>query len=110
MSNVRNNSNTNTKDDLIEPMANLTLTEFQPVTTDYVAKLLAKAANKMCHLDPIPTNIIKAISGSILTLLRDIINMSLTAATFILDLKQTLLKPLLNKADLSLIFKNYRPV
>ena len=52
----------------------------------------------------------KAISGSISPLLGDIINISLTSATFISDLKQALLKPLLKKADLPLIFKNYRPV
>ena len=64
----------------------------------------------MCQLDPIPTNIVKAISGFISPLLRDIINTSLTSATFTSDLKQVLLKPLLKKADLPLIFKNYRPV
>ena len=112
MSNLRDNTNTNTQDEFIEhtPLTNLTLREFQPVTTDYVENLLAKAANKMCQLDPIPTNIIMAISGSISPLLRDIINMSLTSATFISDLKHALLKPLLKKADLPLIFKNYRPV
>ena len=64
----------------------------------------------MCQLDPIPTNIVKAISVSISPLLRDIINTCLTSATFTSDLKQALLKPLLKKADLPLIFKNYRPV
>ena len=48
--------------------------------------------------------------GSISPLLKDIINTSLTSATFTSDLKQALLKPLLKKADLPLIFKNYRPV
>ena len=112
MSNLRDNTNTNTQDAFIEhtPLTNLALTEFQPVTNDYVKKLLANAANKICQLDPIPTNIVKAISGSISPLLRDIINTSLTSATFISDLKQALLKPLLKKANLPLIFKNYRPV
>ena len=48
----------------------------------------------MCQLDTVPTNIFKAISGSISPLHRDIINTSI----------------LLKKADLPLIFKNYRPV
>ena len=39
-----------------------------------------------------------------------ILSTSLTSATFISDLKQALLKPLLKKADLLLIFKYYRPV
>ena len=73
-------------------------------------KLLPNAANKMCQLDPIPINIMEAISGSISPLLRNIINTSLTSATFTSDLKQALLKPLLKKADLPLIFKNHRQV
>ena len=64
----------------------------------------------MCQLDPIPTNIVKAISGSVSPLLRDMINTSLTSVTFTSSLKQTLLKPLLKKVDLPLIFKNYRLV
>ena len=91
-------------------MTNLTPTKFQPVTIEHVEKLLSNAANKVCQLDPIPTNIVKAISGSISPLRRDIINTSLTSATLTSDLKQALLKPLLKKADLPLIFKNYRPV
>ena len=112
MSDLKDNTTINTQDEFIEhtPSTNLTLTKFQPVTIEHVEKLLSNAANKMCQLDPIPTNIVKAISGSISPLLRDIINASLTSATFTSDLKQALLKPLLKKADLPLIFKNYRPV
>ena len=112
MSNLRDNTNINTQDEFLEhiPLTNLTLTKFQPGTIEHVEKLLSIAANKMCQLDPIPTNIVKTISGSISPLLRDIINPSLTSATFTSDLKQALLKPLLKKADLPLISKNYRPV
>ena len=112
MSDLRDNTNINTQDEFIEhtPSTNLTLTKFQPVTIEHVEKLPSNTAYKMCQLDPIPTNIVKAISGSISPLLRDIINTSLTSATFTSDLKQALLKPLLKKADLPLIFKNYRPV
>ena len=112
MSNLRHNNNTNTQDEFIEhtPLTNLTHTEFQPVTTDYVKKLLANAANKMCQLDPITTNIMKPLFGSISPVFKDIINTSLTSAAFISDLKQALLKPLLKKAALPPIFKNYRPV
>ena len=110
MNNLRDKTNTNTQDEFIEhsPFTNLTLTEFQPVATNCFEKLLAKAANKMCQLDPISTNIAKSVSMS--PLLRDIIKMSLSSATFISDLKQALLKPLLKKADLPLIFMSYRPV
>ena len=112
MSNLRDITNINTQDEFIEhtPLTNLTLTKFQPVTTEHVEKFLANVANKMCQLNPIPTNIVKAILGSISPLLRDIIKTFITSATFISDLKQELLKPLLKKAYLPLIFKNYRPV
>ena len=102
MSDLRDNTTINTQDEFIEhtPSTNLTLYKVSPVTIEHVEKLLSNAANKMCQFDPIPTNIVKAISGSISHLLRDIINTSLTLATFTSDLKQALLKPLLKKADL----------
>ena len=89
MSNLRDNTNINTQNEFIEhtPLTTLTLIEFQPVTTEHVENLLANAANKMYQLDPIPTNTMKAILGSISPLLRDIINTSLASATFISDLK-----------------------
>ena len=95
MSDLKDNTTINTQDEFIEhtPLTNLTLTKFQPVTIEHVEKLLSNAANKMCQLEPIPTNIVKAISGSISPLLRDIINASLTSATFTSDLKRALLKP-----------------
>ena len=64
MSNLKDNTNINTQNGFIEhtPLTKLTLTKFQPVTIEHVEKLLANAANKMCPLDPIPTNIMKAIS------------------------------------------------
>ena len=112
MSDLKDNTTINTQDEFIEhtPLTNLTLTKFQPVTIECVEKLLSNDANKMCQLDPIPTNIVKVISGSISPSLRDIINTSLTSTTFTSDLKQALLKQLLKKADLPLIFKNYRLV
>ena len=80
MSDLRDNTTINTQDEITEhtPLTNLTLMKFQTVTIEHVEKLLSNAANKMCQLDPIPTNIVKAISGSISPLLRDIINTSLT--------------------------------
>ena len=111
MSDLRDNTSINTQEFTENtPLTNLTLTKFHPVTIENVEKLLSNAANKMCQLYPIPINIVKAISGSISPLLRDIINTSLTSATFTSDLKQAILKPLLKKADLPLIFKNYIPV
>ena len=72
MSDQRDNTTINTQDEFTEhtPSTNLTLTKFQPVTIEHVEKLLSNAANKMCQLDPIPTNIVKAISGSTSPLLK----------------------------------------
>ena len=57
MSNLRDSTDINIQDEFTDHtlLNNLTLTEFPPVTTDYVKTLLAKAANKMCQLDPIPS-------------------------------------------------------
>ena len=43
----------------ISPPTHCTMTSFQPVTNDYVAKLITSAANKSCDLDPIPTELVK---------------------------------------------------
>ena len=71
LSYLRHKTNINTKNEFIEhtPLTNLTLRKFQPVTTEHVEKILANAANKMCQLDPILNNIMKAILGSISPLL-----------------------------------------
>ena len=65
---------------------------------------------KSCELDPIPTSLLKKILPSVSQLLTAIVNNSITLGTFPNCIKGALVQPLLKKANLDLINKNYRPV
>ena len=65
---------------------------------------------KSCELDPIPTSLLKKILPSVSQLLTAIVNNSITLGTFPNCIKGALVGPLLKKANLDLINKNYRPV
>ena len=63
-----------------------------------------------CELDPVPTTILKEVTPSIAPLVASIVNKSMQTGVFPQDLKEALVKPMLKKANLDLIDKNYRPV
>ena len=67
-------------------------------------------SSKSCDIDPIPTSLLKEILPSVIIILTEIINKSLISGIFPESLKVALVKPLLEKANLDLIEKNYRPV
>ena len=68
-------------------------------------------ASKSCDLDPIPTNILKALLDNLIKPLTTIINLSLESGTFPLSFKEAHVTPLLKKSNLSVNkLKNYRPV
>ena len=66
--------------------------------------------NKTCELDAIQTNLIKGILLAVLKTITQIVNMSFTTGTFLLDWKMAIVRPLIKKAGLELSKKNYRPV
>ena len=72
--------------------------------------LINKSPSKSCELDPIPTEILKEFLPSIGPLFTSVVNESLQTGVFPLHLKEALVKPLLKKANLELIDKNYQPV
>ena len=65
---------------------------------------------KSCELDPIPTFLLKKILPSVSQLFTGIINNSITVGTFPNCIKGALVQPVLKKANLDLINKNYRVV
>ena len=69
-----------------------------------------KSASKSCDLDPIPTNILKALLDILIKPITTIINLSLESGTFPLLFKEAHVTPLLQKSNLSVNKKNYRPV
>ena len=65
---------------------------------------------KAADIDPIPTTLLKEMLPSVITILTEIINKLLISGIYLESLKVALVKPLLKKANLDLIEKNYRPV
>ena len=76
-----------------------------------VSKLLLFNRPTTCPLDPIPTNLLQAISSSVVPTLTHIINTSLHTDTFPTAFKQARVTPLLKKPSLNPAhLENYRPV
>ena len=73
-------------------------------------KIISKTATKSCELDPINTNILKDNISLLAPVLVDIVNTSLEDVIVTENLKSAMVRPLLKKPSLPLIFKNFRPV
>ena len=72
--------------------------------------MISKTATKSCELDPINTNILKEDIKVLAPALVDIVNTSPDDAIVTENLKSGMVRPLLKKSSLPLIFKNFRPV
>ncbi len=72
---------------------------FSPLDQEQVKKLVFKASNKFCVLDPMPTYIIRDCIDEILPLLTKIINTSLSLGEMPSKLKMAIIKPLLKNSD-----------
>ena len=87
-----------------------TFTKFKEIMEHNIIELINQSPSKSCELDPLPTAILKEVLPSIGPLFTLVVNESLQTGVFPQDLKESLVKPLLKKANLELIDKNYRPV
>ena len=86
------------------------LFNLEPASEDEVRKIIMKSA-KSCDLDPIPTNILKALLDILIKPITAISKLSLESGTFPLSFKEAHVTPLLKKSNLSVNnLKNYRPV
>ena len=85
-------------------------TTFEPVTPDYVRKLIVNSPNKSCASDPVPTTIVKDCVDVLLPVVTTMINLSLKDGFFPDKWKEALVKPILKKPNADLEFKNFRPV
>ena len=89
----------------------ITLSTFKEISLEDTTRLICTAATKSCEIDPIPTALLKEHIDIVAPTIRDIINLSLTSGTMPLQMKETLLHPLLKNLDLDLLqFKNYQPI
>ena len=85
-------------------------TQFKELSEHDIIKFINQSPSKSCELDPIPTTILKELLPSIGPLFTSVVNESMQTGVFQQDLKEALVKPLLKKANLELIVKNYRLV
>ena len=103
-----NNPQTDTH---ILPTTTHILPSFSLLSEAEVSKLLLSNRPTTCPLDPIPTNLLQAISSSVIPALTHIINTSLHTGTFPTAFKQARVTPLLKKPTLNPAhLDNYRPV
>ena len=86
------------------------LTDFTPLTDEDVYNLICRSSGKSCELDPIPGSLLKSTQWTLVLLIGNIINKSLSTGAFPMAWKRAVVKPLLKKPGLECIFKNYRPV
>ena len=84
--------------------------EFHEVRDEEVLELLTKSPAKSCKLDPLPSKLLVRHHLKVAPILTQIVNASHTQGEFISELKNALLHPLLKKAGIDCIFKNYRPI
>lgn len=85
-------------------------TKFRALSQTDVKNLINSMSAKSCENDSIPSDLMKQIQNSLLPVLTKIINLSLEKGIFVQSWKTAIVRPLLKKAGLDLISKNYRPV
>ena len=87
------------------------LQQLSDVTCEEVLKFIQETNNKCCHLDPIPTTLLKSIVDCILPSLTRMVNASIRSSTFPTEWKTATVTPLIKKPDSDPEdMKNFRPV
>ena len=76
------------------------LLTFEPVTDEFVFKIINSASAKSSELDPVPTTLLYENLDILLPTITNIINTSLTTGIVPRDLKTTIVKLLLKKPSL----------
>ena len=87
------------------------LSDFHPVTSEKLLKIVQRSTNKSCQLDPIPTSVLKRHIMTFLPKLTEIVNASLQSGVFPKSLGDAIVTPILKKPSMDKEeLKNYRPV
>ena len=93
------------------PVSQSSLPILHPASEAEVSLLLNSLPNKQCELDPIPTALLKDCASVLIPIITKIINLSLSTGNFPMVFKQSLVTPLLKKANLDKEnLSNYRPI
>ena len=90
-----------------EYLRNYRFNESETIDVNTVLKLIKKSATKYCESDLILTNLLKEYANVLVPSIHHIITTSLSHGCFTDNLKEALLRLLLKKLNLDLIFKNY---
>jgi hypothetical protein len=85
------------------------LMKFKAMTEPQIKKILS-GMTKSCKLDPIPIWLAKECIDEVIPIMTRIVNLSLSQGLVPSQLKHAVVRPLLKKAGLDPIMKNYRPV
>ena len=86
------------------------LVKFSPMIQNEIRSTIMSMKSKQCELDPIPTAMLKALLPVCLEQITQIVNISLTYGEFSEHWKTSIVRPLLKKIGLDVIFKNFRLV
>ena len=83
---------------------------FSSLSQDEIRRLILNAPNVSCQLDSIPTYLLKNCCDVLCPIITKMVNMSFEEGRVPENWKLALLKPLLKKAGMDLVFENFRPV
>ena len=86
------------------------LRKFAVLTRYEVKQLIMEMSTKSCELDLLPTSYIKDHLNQFLDIYTRLVNLSLEHGLFHRSWKSAVVRPLLKKIGLELLFKSYRPV
>ncbi len=104
-------TSTTTQDSTCSNYTGTCFNNFSPISEDQLKKIILGGNSKWCHLDPVPTEVLKQVIDCIIPTLTTIVNISLQTCTFPQHLKSATVVPLLKKSTLDAEEeKNYRPV
>ena len=86
------------------------LMRFTPLAEGQVSKIVNSLKSNSCELDAIPTTILKKMLPKVIPLITKIVNILLGEGCFCREWKTAVVRPLLKRLGLQLVFTNYRPV
>jgi len=70
---------------------------FQPTSEVEVKEIIIESPNKLCHLDPLSTWLLKKCVDQLLPLITAIVNRSMDESVMLLCLKRATISPLLKR-------------
>ena len=93
-----------------ELVTDVSFSELELLSANYVQSIILSSAKKSCLLDPIPTTLLVEHLNELLPSITRMINLSLSTGHFPDSWKLAVVRPLLKKAGLEPVPKNYSPV